>query len=207
MESNNKKDIVSDGFTSDYYSLKHDFRHKNLYLRKHTYPKTEIEDHNNNHSDENFKNYKRIFCIPIGYQFDYNSIITGIKNSNTFTKKKDNKPPLPSTPSTKQQIKNCTIITLDKPIYLFDYGVVILWSFTEEEENELCKIIFMHCKYLINERKNKYQENLKEYAYTFYYRKGETFKISNRNKITIESNDTNEILSIVYGLAQHTILF
>jgi uncharacterized Rmd1/YagE family protein len=73
-----------------------------------------------------------------------------------------------------------------------------MWALEETEEHMVREILEKNCKYVI---KNSNTE-----SHLFYSRRGETFSISNKNKIIIESNDPNEILSIAYALAQHTIL-
>jgi uncharacterized Rmd1/YagE family protein len=47
---------------------------------------------------------------------------------------------------------------------------------------------------------------LKNHNNIFYYRRAEVFNISQRNKISMESNDIYEILSVAYALGQNTIL-
>jgi uncharacterized Rmd1/YagE family protein len=82
-----------------------------------------------------------------------------------------------------------------------------MWSFDENEENDIAQICFDNCKYIIN-IKYLNNKNLRELdqGNTFYYKKGEVFNITNKNRISIESNDINEILSIAYALGQHSIL-
>jgi len=197
------KQTFVDGFTTDYYSTHRLERYKNFHLKKYSCSKTDIEESPNLQSDdkENLKHYKRILCIPIGYEFNYINILVNLK-------KKSSQYESPNI----EQMKNVTIMRVtktnsEKYIILFDYGVVVFWSFSEEEEKELIQIIAKNCKYLINGKEYNSRDVLPQHEEnTFYYRKGETFNISQRNKITVESNSKSEILSIVYGLAQHTIL-
>lgn len=192
-----------DGFTSDYYSyhiaekMKHKLTRKVSYASKlkcsddqFRYSSVEEVDRNLNK-----KNLKRIVSIPVGYQFDYKTMLHSIKKLfNLDEIKIDN-------------LKNLTVISIqtkDKIIFIFEYGVLLLWGFDEEEEIQISDIAFSNCKLLIVSK--DYNELLKNQNNFYYFTKGETFNISNRNKITIESNDLNEIMSIAYALGQNTIL-
>lgn len=140
------------------------------------------------------QHYKRIFCITIGYQFDIKNIIRELRETYQIE----------NSEYLNRNVVNIKFLQphIEKNIFIFDYGVVCIWGFDDEEKN-ICEIFFRNCQILINSehiKNNHSDENV------FYYKKGEVFHISNRNKIIIESNSLYERLSVTYALAQDTIL-
>jgi uncharacterized Rmd1/YagE family protein len=186
---------INEGFTSDYYSCQNvEKRNKVLQSRSRKYSSVTLKAKDNDEL-EILKNYKRIYCVPIGHQFDYKLLVSKIKD---YIKVKE---------IFIESMKNITIFTTEKSekiIFIFDYGVVVFWSYDEIEEQEISQIFFKNCKYALNFPKDK--NLIHSETNIFYFRRGENFNISNRNRLSIESNDIFEILSVAYALGQHTIL-
>jgi uncharacterized Rmd1/YagE family protein len=187
---------LNDGFTSDYYSCQNaEKRNKILQTRSRKYSTVTVKTKDPNEEVEILKHYKRIYCVPIGHQFDYKILVSKIKDymkvDEIFI----------------ESMKNITIFTSEKKekiIFIFDYGVVVFWSYDEIEEQEISQIFLQNCKYALSFPKDKNLVDLE--TNIFYFRRGENFNISNRNRLSIESNDICEILSVAYALGQHTIL-
>jgi uncharacterized Rmd1/YagE family protein len=167
------------GFESDYYTYHDKKLHKKLSSK--TIPLNIIQE------EELSKYFKRILCTTIGYNFNIQPILFGLKS-------------LGFNVTTTEQSKHLIQIKFesDKNIFIYMFGVVVLWSFDEREEDEIIKLLIDYCKNVIaNNNQNKG---------VFYYRKGENFHFTERNKIIIESNNVTEKLAISYGLGQDTIL-
>ncbi len=191
--------------------------------------------------------FKRIFSRTIGQNFELKKILQELRvNLNIVAE------------NTEHQ-KNVIIISFlapnsDKNIFIFNYGVVLLWAFEEEEEKEIISFFYKNCKYVINQNNNNIfnhynynhsktrndnknpgsktnnalgadiknsnnqkvensdttQEFFYPYSDTngniFHFKKGEIFGISSKNRITIESNDISERLTVAFAIAQETIL-
>jgi uncharacterized Rmd1/YagE family protein len=203
----------SAGFTSDYYSFhtmkrQRDWNEKK-YITKQEISKSHSETVNiTEDTTDKLKNYKRISCYTIGYQYDLKIVNDFFKQINLI-------------PEKTNLLKNVIIINFlppnsEKFVFIFDYGVVVMWSFEEEEEKRIFQAFLKCCKYVINTNYLKndshnfisHSESLRytDQENVFFYIKGETFSMSQKNKIVIESSDLDERLSITYALAQETIL-
>jgi uncharacterized Rmd1/YagE family protein len=176
-----------DGFSSDFYSYQNLERQK--YAQRRQFEKMPQKLSSDETDKENLKYHKRIICSPLGFEFNIKAIIQDIANLNISEK------------LSSEEVINVTIIKFQKKekiVFIFEYGVVVMWSLEESEEASIRQILEKNCKYLIKSSNTE--------SHLFFSRRGETFSITNKNKIIIESNDPNEILSIAYALAQHTIL-
>jgi uncharacterized Rmd1/YagE family protein len=165
------------GFESDYYIY-----HKRLHKKLGALGLPSI------HEDDTAKHFKRLICIAIGHNFNMPSILSGIKL-------------LGYSINTTEQSSHLMHISInnEKNIFIYAFGVVILWGLLEKEEKSIIELIKKNCKNVINSDTNNNQE-------VYLYRKGENFHFPVRNKIIIESNSIIEKLAISYALAQDTIL-
>jgi uncharacterized Rmd1/YagE family protein len=90
----------------------------------------------------------------------------------------------------------------EQNIFIFDYGIIVLWAFDEEKEEEIINLYTSHAKILLNAFK---KDKTSKIVQTYHYLKAENFSIA-RGRINIESNDLTEKLAISYALAQETTL-
>jgi uncharacterized Rmd1/YagE family protein len=170
------------GFESDYYTYHNKKTHKKLSFKNLIIV--------NEEEDSVHKYYKRIMCLAIGYDFYLQNVMNEL---NTIM-------PLESAESGN---KNVLVWTGkdEKTLFLFEYGVIVLWAFDENEERQIANIFARNCKVPIVKDVSKILDER-----IFFFNKGENFEIVNRNKITIESYKLTEKLAISYALAQEAIL-
>ena len=176
-------DTMNNGFESDYYTYHNKLTHRKLSF-KNMRLVTETDE-------ECKKIFKRIFSLTIGYDFDIHNILIELNRAINIV-------------FNESHNKNVIILSTnyDKTIFLFEYGVLVIWGFEINEEKEISSIFVKYCKNIIN----SFINNPSRHDKIFFFNKGEIFQFTNRNKFTIESNTLNEKLSISYALSQETIL-
>jgi uncharacterized Rmd1/YagE family protein len=181
MKRERKTSSLTDaGFESDYYIYHDKLQHRKLSSMVLGLSKIEEES----------KLFKRIICLTVGYNFNIQSILYGLKLQG-FT--------ITSTEQSKHLIQ-VNINGGEKNIFIYVFGVVVLWSFLEREERTIFDLMSKHCKNIINHNLHNTSDGL------FLYRRGENFHLKGRNRIIIESNSVIEKLAISYALSQDTIL-